>query len=88
MEEVKTWRELKVKNLPVPTTSKVAPGEAVWIPTFEEEFTMKAGVALDNVWSVLLLNRRAETPVSTTKFPVVCTLTRSDAEDPLNINNS
>ncbi len=88
MDDAKRASELNVINRPVPATSNVAPGEAVWIPTFEELFTMKAGVALDCVGIVVVLNSLADTPVSITKVPVVCTRTRSEEEEPLNKRSS
>ncbi len=72
----------------MPATSRVAPGEAVWIPTLEEVLIMKAGVALDKVGIVVVENRRAETPVSITKVPVVWIRTRSEVDDPLKTKNS
>ena len=47
-----------------------------------------AGVALDTVCVVLEFHVRAETPVSTTKLPVVWNRKRSAAEAPLNIKSS
>ena len=70
-EDTKSCWELRVTALAVPATSNVAPGVAVWIPTFEDVLIMKEGVTLDKVGRVVFEKRRAETPVSMTKFPVV-----------------
>ena len=64
------------------------PGVAVWIPTLLFVLIIKAGVALESVGTVVLLKSLALTPVSTTKFPVVCTRTRSEVEEPLKIRSS
>ncbi len=88
MEDILRAKELKVMALDVPATSKVAPGDAVWIPTLLLVLTMKAGVALDKVWVVLLLKSLAETPVSITKFPVVWKRTLSEDDEPLKTKNS
>ncbi len=77
-----------VRALAVPATSKVAPGDAVWIPTLELVLITMAGVALERVLSVLEFQRRAETPGSKTMDPVVWKRTLSEAEEPLNTSNS
>ena len=61
----------EVVNLLVPVTSKVNVGLFVWIPTLERVLMRNAGVAFESVAVVLLFQTLAETPVSTTKVPVV-----------------
>jgi hypothetical protein len=49
IEETLRAKVLAIWNRPVPATSNVAPGVAVWMPTLLFVFTMKAGVAFGRV---------------------------------------